>query len=84
MSDFSFLITAYPPQTNESTERFNKMLADILSMHIDTEQKNWDAILPFMTFAYNSAKQDTTAFIHSFLYMARLFLLYYFNHFQIK
>ncbi|GFW07400.1 transposon Ty3-I Gag-Pol polyprotein [Trichonephila clavipes] len=52
--------TAYHPQTNGLTERFNKTLADILSMYVDVEQKNWDEILPFVTFAYNTAKQETT------------------------
>ncbi|GFV20248.1 transposon Ty3-I Gag-Pol polyprotein [Trichonephila clavipes] len=42
------------------TERFNKTLADMLSMYVDVEQKNWDEILPFVTFAYNTAKQETT------------------------
>ncbi|GFS58529.1 hypothetical protein TNCV_111471 [Trichonephila clavipes] len=49
--------TAYHPQTNGLTERFNKTLADMLSMYVDVEQKNWDA---FVTFAYNTAKQETT------------------------
>ncbi|GFU28101.1 transposon Ty3-I Gag-Pol polyprotein [Trichonephila clavipes] len=53
--------TAYHPQTNGLTERFNKTLADMLSMYVDVEQKNWDEILPFATFAYNTAKQETTA-----------------------
>ncbi|GFV32603.1 transposon Tf2-6 polyprotein [Trichonephila clavipes] len=53
--------TAYHPQTNGLTERFNKTLADMLSMYVDVEQKNWDEILPFVTFAYNTAKQETTA-----------------------
>ncbi|GFV21063.1 transposon Tf2-6 polyprotein [Trichonephila clavipes] len=53
--------TAYHPQTNGLTERFNKTLADMLSMYVDEEQKNWDEILPFVTFAYNTAKQETTA-----------------------
>ncbi|GFW76456.1 transposon Ty3-I Gag-Pol polyprotein [Trichonephila clavipes] len=48
--------TAYHPQTNGLTERFNKTLADMLSMYVDVEQKNWDEILPFVTFAYNTAK----------------------------
>ncbi|GFX20351.1 retrovirus-related Pol polyprotein from transposon 412 [Trichonephila clavipes] len=54
--------TAYHLQTNGLTERFNKTLADMLSMYVDVEQKNWDEILPFVTFAYNTAKQETTGF----------------------
>ncbi|XP_054708946.1 protein NYNRIN-like [Uloborus diversus] len=40
------LTTAYHPQTNDLTERFNKTLADMLSMYVDVEQRNWDSILP--------------------------------------
>ncbi|UYV76850.1 hypothetical protein LAZ67_14002195, partial [Cordylochernes scorpioides] len=54
--------TAYHPQTNGLTERLNKTLADMMSMYVDVEQKEWDVILPFITFAYNTAKQDTTGF----------------------
>ncbi|GFW58333.1 transposon Ty3-I Gag-Pol polyprotein [Trichonephila clavipes] len=50
--------TAYHSQTNGLTGRFNKTLADMLSMYVDAEQKNWDEILPFVTFAYNTAKRD--------------------------
>ncbi|GBO40120.1 Retrovirus-related Pol polyprotein from transposon 17.6 [Araneus ventricosus] len=52
--------TAYHPQTNGLTERFNKTLAYLLSMYVDVEQRNWDQILPFVTFAYNTALQETT------------------------
>ncbi|UYV77011.1 hypothetical protein LAZ67_14002809, partial [Cordylochernes scorpioides] len=54
--------TAYHPQTNGLTERLNKTLAVMMSMYVDVEQKEWDVILPFITFAYNTAKQDTTGF----------------------
>lgn len=52
--------TAYHPQTNGLTERLNKTLEDMLSMYVDVEHKNWDEILPYVTFAYNTAKQETT------------------------
>ncbi|GFV99324.1 retrovirus-related Pol polyprotein from transposon 297 [Trichonephila clavipes] len=53
------------------TERFNKTLADMLSMYVDVEQKNWDEILPFVTFAYNTAKQETTGFTPFYLLHGR-------------
>ncbi|GFX30780.1 transposon Tf2-11 polyprotein [Trichonephila clavipes] len=59
------------PQTNGLTERFNKTLADMLSMYVDVEQKNWDEILPFVTFAYNTAKQETTGFTPFYLLHGR-------------
>ncbi|GFV58069.1 hypothetical protein TNCV_2108971 [Trichonephila clavipes] len=63
--------TAYHPQTNGLTERFNKTLADMLSMYVDVEQKNWDEILPFVTFAYNTAKEETTGFTPFYLLHGR-------------
>ncbi|GFX68290.1 hypothetical protein TNCV_2816651 [Trichonephila clavipes] len=63
--------TAYHPQTNGLTERFNKTLADMLSMYVDVEQKNWDEILPFVTFAYNTAKQETIGFTPFYLLHGR-------------
>ncbi|GFV48671.1 transposon Tf2-6 polyprotein [Trichonephila clavipes] len=63
--------TAYHPQANGLTERFNKTLADMLSMYVDVEQKNWDEILPFVTFAYNTAKQETTGFTPFYLLHGR-------------
>lgn len=52
--------TAYHPQTNGLTERLNKTIEDMLSMYVDVQHKNWDEILPYITFAYNTAKQETT------------------------
>lgn len=52
--------TAYHPQTNGLTERLNKTLADMLSMYVDVQHKTWDDILPYVTFAYNTAVQETT------------------------
>lgn len=52
--------TAYHPQTNGLTERLNRTLADMLSMYVDVEHTTWDEILPYVTFAYNTATQETT------------------------
>ncbi|GFW25034.1 transposon Ty3-I Gag-Pol polyprotein [Trichonephila clavipes] len=60
--------TAYHPQTNGLTERFNKTLADMWSMYVDVEQKNWDEILPFVTFAYNTAKQKRPQVLRRSIY----------------
>ncbi|UYV84664.1 K02A2.6-like, partial [Cordylochernes scorpioides] len=63
--------TAYHPQTNGLTERWNKTIADMLSMYVDVNQKDWDRILPFVTFAYNTAKQESTGFTPFFLVHGR-------------
>ncbi|UYV72359.1 hypothetical protein LAZ67_9002777 [Cordylochernes scorpioides] len=63
--------TAYHPQTNGLTERLNRTIADMLSMYMDLDQKNWDEMLPFITFAYNTAKQESTGFTPFFLIHGR-------------
>ncbi|GFW17887.1 transposon Ty3-I Gag-Pol polyprotein [Trichonephila clavipes] len=40
-------------------------------MYVDVEQKNWDEILPFVIFAYNTAKQETTGFTPFYLLHGR-------------
>ncbi|KAM7313144.1 DDE-type integrase/transposase/recombinase [Ixodes scapularis] len=52
--------TAYHPQTNGLTERLNKTIADMISMYVDVEHKTWDEVLPYVTFAYNTAVQEAT------------------------
>lgn len=52
--------TAYHPQTNGLTERLNRTLTDMLSIYVDLEHRTWDKILPYATFAYNTALQETT------------------------
>lgn len=54
--------TAYHPQCNGLVEKFNKTLADILSMYVAASHKDWESILPFVTFAYNTSRHDTTKF----------------------
>lgn len=54
--------TSYHPSCNGLTERLNKTLADMLSKYTNTKQTDWDEYLPHVTFAYNSARQDTTKY----------------------
>lgn len=63
--------TAYHPQTNGLTERFNRTLGDMLRMYISSDHSNWDTVLPFVTFAYNTATQATTGFSPFFLVYGR-------------
>lgn len=63
--------TSYHPQCNGLTERLNRTLCDMLCMYIDTAHSNWDTILPFITYAYNTSRQDTTTFTPFFLVFAR-------------
>ena len=52
--------TAYHPQCNGLTERFNATLCQILSMYIKNNQTDWDDYLKTALFAYNTSKQETT------------------------
>lgn len=40
-------------------------------MYVEAEQRDWDTLLPFVTFAFNTAKQDTTGFSPFFLLHGR-------------
>ncbi|UYV80576.1 K02A2.6-like, partial [Cordylochernes scorpioides] len=64
-------MTAYLPQTNGLTEKLNRTIADMLSMYMDLDQKNWKEMLPFITFAYNTARQESTGFTPFFLVHGR-------------
>lgn len=52
--------TAYHPQTNGLTERFNATLCQILSMYSEENQSNWDDLLPVALFAYRTSQHETT------------------------
>lgn len=34
-------------------------MEDMLCLYVDVDHKNWDHILPYVTFAYNTARQET-------------------------
>lgn len=63
--------SSYHPQTNGLTERFHRTLSDMISFYIRPDHTNWDTILPFVTFAYNTALQSTTGFSPFFLVYGR-------------
>ena len=60
MSTTHVRTSAYHPQTNSLVENFNKTLTSMLSMYCNTDQKNWDEALPYVTFAFNSSIQEST------------------------
>ncbi|XP_037503481.2 retrovirus-related Pol polyprotein from transposon 412 isoform X2 [Rhipicephalus sanguineus] len=63
--------TPYNPQTNGLTERTNRTLTNMLSMYVDADHRNWDDVLPFVTYAYNTAKHEVTGHSPFFLLYAR-------------
>ena len=52
--------TAYHPETNGLCERQNHTLADMLSMFVNSNHTDWDELLPAITFAYNTSRQEST------------------------
>ena len=63
--------TSYHPQTNGLCERLNHTLSDMLSMYVNADHKNWDEILPYVTFAYNTSKQESTKYSPFYLLYGR-------------
>jgi hypothetical protein len=59
--------SAYHPQTNGLTERFNHTLVTMLRQYIDEHQTDWDTYLPYVMFAYCTAQQETVK--HSPFYL---------------
>ena len=54
--------TAYHPQTNAVTERFNASMKVQISKLQDKHHNNWDDYLDPIIFAYNTSKHKTTQF----------------------
>lgn len=59
--------TAYHPRTIGLTERFNQTLIRMISKCTDAAQQDWDELLDFLTFAYNTATQSSTGFTPFYL-----------------
>jgi hypothetical protein len=52
--------TAYHPQTNGLTERYNKTLCESLAKTCYQHKKEWDQLIPAALFAYRTVKHSTT------------------------
>jgi len=54
------LTSAYHPQSNGQTERFNRTLAASLTIYVDKHQKTWSDYVQALTFAYNISEHSVT------------------------
>ncbi|CDF38169.1 unnamed protein product [Chondrus crispus] len=55
-----YLTTAYHPQTNGQTERFNRTLVQRLRHYVAEHQRDWDEYIQPLTFAYNTQVHRST------------------------
>ena len=62
--------SAYSPSTNGAVERWNKTLGEMLRTSI-RDQSDWDSLLPYIQFAYNSAVQSSLGETPHFLNYTR-------------
>ena len=63
--------TAYHPQANGATERFNQTLANSLFHYVQESQKDWDQWVPYVVFAYNTTPHTSTGETPFFLMYGR-------------
>jgi hypothetical protein len=54
--------SSYHSQANGLVERMNHTLAAMLSMFVSADHKDWDEALPYVCFAYNTARQESTGY----------------------
>ena len=56
----SLRTTAYHPECDGQTERFNRTLERMIACFVDDNQKNWDDLLSGLAFAYRTTVHSTT------------------------
>ena len=63
--------TSYHPQSQGLVERYNFTLQTMLSTLITKKQTNWDEMLKYCNFSYNTSRNETTKQIPAFLVFGR-------------
>ena len=63
--------TAYKPSTNGAIERFHSTMHSLISKWIAENHKNWDELLPAVTFAYRTTVQEATGFTPFYMLFGR-------------
>jgi hypothetical protein len=63
--------SSFIPSCNGQVERLNHVLADMLSMYVSSDHTDWDETLPYVTFAYNTTRQESTGYSPFYLLYGR-------------
>ena len=51
---------SYNPQGNGLVEKFNRVIASMLSMYVDSKHTDWDVFVPYVVAAYNMTPHTST------------------------
>ena len=54
--------TAYYPQCNGLVERFNKSIVSMIRKFVNENHTNWDDLIDYVLWHYNTTRQDSTGF----------------------
>jgi len=52
-------ITAYYPESNGALKRSHRTLAEYLRHYVNEDQTDWDELLPYVMFTYNTTSHTT-------------------------
>ena len=63
--------TAYHPQTDGLVERQNQTLKQMIRTYVNRKQDDWDDLLPYLSFAYNTSVHSSTGISPYFLLYGR-------------
>ena len=63
--------TAYHPESQGLVERYNSTLKTMLSEVVNNRHSDWDRLCPFLQFAYNSSRHETTNISPNYLVFGR-------------
>ena len=63
--------TAYRPNSDGQTERFNRSIQQMLKAYVDDDRTDWDVHIPYLLMAYRSTVQESTGFTPNKLMFGR-------------
>ena len=52
--------TPYHPQADGMVERFNRTLLKLIGSFVDPSHLDWDVVLPYVLYAYNTSVAEAT------------------------